>query len=175
MSDPITLSKAARSDWPAIWLLLEPVFRAGETYAVDRDIAEDAAQELWMGGKAVAYVAKSEDGEVLGTYYLKPNFGGPASGVSNCGYIVAPAARGRGVAALMCRHSQGEAVDAGFRAMQFNCVVAENRQAIRIWEREGFTIVGTLAHAFDHPCAGLTDAHIMYKQIGAEGGLIPHG
>ena len=35
-------------DWPAIWRFIEPVFRAGETYAFSRDISEQEAHKFWV-------------------------------------------------------------------------------------------------------------------------------
>lgn len=157
------LRRATKADWPAIWAILAPVFRAGETYAVDRDITEDAARAMWMEAPAATFVA--EDGDVLGTYYIKTNHQGGASHICNCGYVTAAAAPGRGIARAMCEHSQGAARDLGYRAMQFNLVLASNVGAVALWHRLGFDTVGTLPAAFDHPRLGPVDAHIMWKAL----------
>ena len=103
---------------------------------------------------------------IVGTYLLKPNQGGPGAHVANCGYVVAERARGcGGVATAMCRHSQHEAVARGFRAMQYNLVVASNTAAIRVWRRESFAVVGTLPGAFRHPRHGDVDACVMFKTL----------
>ena len=158
------IREAAPEDWPAIWAILEPVFRAGETYSVERDVTEDAARAMWMTGPRATYVAE-EDGDILGTYYIKTNHGGAAAHICNCGYVTAAAARGRGIASAMCRHSLIEALRLGYRAMQFNLVLASNTGALRLWESLGFDIVGTLPAAFDHPTLGPVDAHIMWKAL----------
>ena len=111
------------------------------------------------------YVACDASGKIFGTYYIKPNQQGNAAHVCNCGYVVSEAARGMGVATLMCEHSQAVASEAGFLAMQFNFVVSTNTGAIRLWEKLGFQIVGTLPRAFRHPEQGLVDAHVMYKWL----------
>ena len=153
-------------DWPYVWALLEPVFRAGETYAVPRDISSEAARLLWTSDPKLAFVAiDTADGRVLGTYFLRPNSEGPGAHVCNCGYVVGSDARGKGVATLMCHHSQREAVSRGFRAMQFNLVVATNAGAVRLWRDLGFKIIGTLPEAFHHPTLGFVDAHVMYKRL----------
>jgi len=36
------------NDWPGVWTMLEPVFRAGETYAVPVNISEDDAYRFWI-------------------------------------------------------------------------------------------------------------------------------
>ncbi|MBK1669587.1 GNAT family N-acetyltransferase [Rhodovibrio sodomensis] len=152
-------------DWPAVWRIVEPVFRAGRTYAVATDVTEAEAHAFWVEKPASTFVAADPDGRILGTYFLKPNHAGPGDHVANCGYIVDTDARGRGVASTMCRHSLREAADRGFRAMQYNLVVATNEAAIAVWLREGFEIVGTLPGAFRHPDHGCVDAHIMFRAL----------
>lgn len=148
----------------AFWPTFRDIVRAGETYAFDPDLDRDAAHRLWCEVPEATWVAR--DGDVLlGSYYLKANAAGPGGHVCNCGYMVAPAARGRGVAAALCEHSQELAVSLGYRAMQFNSVVATNEGAVRLWERLGFEIVGRVPEAFRHPSAGYVDILVMYKVL----------
>ena len=157
------IRRATGDDWPAIRDMILPVFRAGETYAVPRDISEDAAKALWMEAPAATFIAEAD--QPLGTYYIKTNHQGGASHVCNCGYITADAARGQGVAGAMCAHSLQQARAMGYRAMQFNLVLASNAGAIRLWQKHGFQIVGTLPGAFDHPTLGMVDAHVMWQTL----------
>ena len=152
-------------DWPQLWDIMRPVFRAGETYAFDRDMTEAEARRIWIDAPAATFVAVDKDGAVLGTYYIKPNQPGQGAHVCNCGYITSEAARGQGVASTMCVHSQGVARDMGFLAMQYNLVAVSNDGARKLWQRHGFDIVGTLPAAFRHPRLGLVDAHVMYKRL----------
>ncbi len=153
------------ADWAGVWPILEPVFRAGETYAVDPAISEEDAHALWIGRPAATFVAVDENGNIAGTYYIKPNQSGPGDHVCNCGYVVGEAARGRGVASQMCVHSQQVAVRMGFRGMQFNLVVATNDGAVRLWQKHGFDIVGTVPQAFLHPRHGFVAAYVMFKLL----------
>ena len=101
----------------------------------------------------------------MATYYIVTNQPGGGAHICNCGYIVDPEARGQGLAEAMCLHSQDVARSFGYRAMQFNFVLATNVAALRIWQRLGFEIVGTIPDAFDHPLHGLVAAHVMYKSL----------
>src|SRR5207253_1017974 len=105
------------------------------------------------------------DGELLGTYYLRPNLAGGGRHVCNCGYMTSAAAEGRGVARAMCAHSLERARERGFRAMQFNCVVSTNERAVRLWESFGFAVVGRLPRAFEHPKRGFVDALVMFRSL----------
>jgi ribosomal protein S18 acetylase RimI-like enzyme len=132
-------------------------------------MSESAAHAAWVEAPTTTFVACNVDGTVLGTYFIKPNQPGQGAHVCNCGYVTSDAARGRGVAAAMCEHSQDEARRMGFRAMQFNFVVSTNEGAVRLWQRLGFAIVGTLPGAFRHPVRGYVDAHVMFKiLVGSE-------
>ena len=153
------------ADWASVWAILAPIFRAGETYGVATDIAEGEAYTIWVAKPTATCVAADEGGRILGTYFLKPNHEGPGAHVANCGYAVADAARNQGVARAMCRHSQAAAVARGFRAMQYNFVAATNAPAVRLWQAEGFAVVGTLPGAFRHPRHGFVAAYVMYKTL----------
>lgn len=160
----ILIRPADSRDRDAIWAIIGPVIREGETYALDRDLSAPDALDYWMGPDHACFVFEDETG-VLGTYYLKANQSGGGSHVANCGYMVGQVARGKGVARAMCAHSLDEAARRGFRAMQFNFVIASNRGAIGLWESMGFSIVGRLPEAFDHPQTGPTDALVMYRKL----------
>jgi L-amino acid N-acyltransferase YncA len=153
------------ADWAATWQILEPVFRAGETYAFSPDITEEDARNVWVDMPSATFVAVDENNEVIGTYCIKPNKPALGAHVCNCGYVVAENSRGKGVGSEMCEHSQRKAISQGFRAMQYNLVVSTNDGAVRLWNRHGFQVVGTLPKAFRHQQLGFVDAYIMYKQL----------
>jgi ribosomal protein S18 acetylase RimI-like enzyme len=126
-----------KEDHDAIWQILEPAIRAGDTYPLPRDMDKAEAIPHWTGPDREAFVAE-KDGRIIGTYYLRANQAGGGAHVANCGYVTADDARGRGVARSMCEHSLLHARERGFRAMQFNFVISTNEQAIRLWESLGF-------------------------------------
>ena len=160
----LTIRLATTADLPAIWRILQPVIRAGETYALPRDMSEADAIAYWCAPTNETFVAE-QDGAIVGTYILRANQLGGGSHVANCGYMTASAAEGRGVARGMLEHSLVRARERGFRAMQFNFVVSTNERAVQTWQRYGFAIVGRLPGAFDHPRAGYVDALVMFREL----------
>ncbi|WP_284620136.1 GNAT family N-acetyltransferase [Aquabacterium humicola] len=161
-----TIRRHQPDDWATVWPLLRDTFASGDTYAFAPDSTEAEIHRAWIEAPQSTWVSVDEDdGTLLGTYILKPNQPGLGGHVCNCGYVVAPAARGRGIASAMCAHSQDEARARGFRAMQFNLVVSTNDGAVRLWQKLGFAIVSTLPGAFRHAQRGYVDAYVMFKTL----------
>ena len=158
------IRQASAEDFDRIWPIFHAVVSAGDTYGYRRDTGFDEARRLWIELPRKTFIAE-ENGEVLGTYYLKTNQSGPGDHVCNCGYMVSAAARGRGLATHMCEHSQSLAVELGYKAMQFNFVASSNEGAVRLWTKLGFDTVGRLPKAFHHPFLGYVDALVMYKWL----------
>jgi L-amino acid N-acyltransferase YncA len=125
---------ARPTDANRIWEIIEPVIRAGETYALPRDMTKELALAYWMGSDRETFVAE-DDGQIVGTYYLRANQQGGGDHVANCGYITAAESMGRGVARTMSEHSLSAARAKGFRAMQFNLVVSTNEGETRLRNR----------------------------------------
>lgn len=145
--------------------MLRATFAAGDTYAFDPNSSEEDIRRAWIETPKASYVALDDNDSVIGTYFIKPNQPGLGSHVCNCGYVVSANAQGKGTASAMCEHSQNEARAMGFRAMQFNLVVSTNERAVKLWQRLGFAIVGTLPDAFNHRTLGFVDAFVMYKML----------
>lgn len=159
MSAEVLIRRAETHDLDAIWALLEPVFRAGDTYAIDPDISREEALEYWT--REHAYVA--EHGTILGTYYIRRNQQGGGSHVCNAGFVTARAARGKGVARAMLADALQQAKGLGFKAMQFNFVLADNTRAVETWLRAGFAEIGRIPRAFRAPGGEMVDALILHR------------
>jgi ribosomal protein S18 acetylase RimI-like enzyme len=160
----MVIRKTIASDSDAIWKILEPVIRAGDTYTLPQDMSRQDALAYWNAPGHEVFVAE-ENGEVVGTYFLHANQRGGGAHVANCGYMTAPWATGRGVARAMCQHSLEHARARKFSAMQFNFVVSSNERAVRLWESMGFEVVGRLPRAFIHPTLGPVDALVMHRHL----------
>ena len=162
--EKIKITPATSADEERIWALLQPVFSAGDTYAVDPLIDRDAAIAYWMEADKTAFILRFE-GQAVGTYYIRPNQPGGGAHICNCGFITAPSARGKGVARRMLDHALIEAKQQGYRAMQFNFVLASNQRALAIWQRNGFATIGRIPQAFLHPKQGYVDALILHRSL----------
>ncbi|MET7571434.1 N-acetyltransferase [Streptomyces sp. NPDC005492] len=158
------IREAAADDWPRIWPFWHRIVAAGDTYTWARDTSEEAARALWTSPPKRVYVAEDSTGTVVGSAFVTPNYGGPADRIANAGFMVDPDHGGRGIGRALAEHILTAARDQGFRGMVFNAVV-ETNPAVGLWLSLGFTILGTVPDAFDHPRDGRVGLHIMYRAL----------
>jgi L-amino acid N-acyltransferase YncA len=162
----VEIRDATPDDWPAIWPFLRRIIAEGETFVWDPDVSEDEARSMWLHSPpGRTLVAVDDDGTVLGTAEIHPNFGGAAAHIANAGFMVDPVRAGRGVGRTLAEHAIALARADGYRAMQFNAVVETNERAVALWRSLGFEILATVPEAFDHPVHGLVGLHIMYRRL----------
>ncbi len=160
----LQIRPATVEDSASIWSIIGPVIRAGETYTLPRDMSEADALRYWMGTDRQTFIAV-QDGNAVGTYYLRANQAGGGSHVANCGYMTHVSAQGKGIARQMCEHSLLHAKSQGFSAMQFNFVVSSNERAVSLWHSLGFRDVGRLPLVFRRPSGDYVDALVMFKLL----------
>jgi GNAT superfamily N-acetyltransferase len=160
----LSIREIRPDEFPLIWPIFKTVVAAGDTYCYDPDMTFEAARSLWTTPPCRAFAAW-EDERVVGCYLLHPNQAGHGDHVANAGYMVAPEARGRGLAGKLCEHSLALARASGFLAMQFNAVVADNEAAVHLWHKHGFVTVGRIPQGFQHPQNGLTDLLVMHRSL----------
>ncbi len=157
------IREARPDDWARIWPFWHRIVAAGETYTWDPGTSEEDAQALWMSPAKRVYVVE-DDGTVVASAYLTPNYGGPAARIANAGFMVDPDRAGRGTGRLLAEHVLAEARDAGYRGMVFNAVV-ETNPAVKLWSSLGFTVLGNVPDAFDHPRHGRVGLHVMHRSL----------
>lgn len=143
-------------------------------YLVDTDTyvfaAETTDDELWdyfaPSPPGAGFVAEL-DGMIVGVMVIRPNLAGRGSHVANASFAVNPQARGRGVGRTMGERAIELAAAAGYRAMQFNTVVATNDAAVQLWTSLGFEIIGTVPDGFRLGDGSYVDHHVMYRSLGS--------
>ena len=159
-----SIRPATPKDHDAIWAIIEPIVRAGDTYMYAPDSTREEMLGIWFAPGKFSYVAEL-DGQVAATFFICANQPGLGNHVANAGYMVHPNFRGRSLAKTMCLFSLEEAGRLGFKAMQFNAVVATNTIAVDLWVRCGFTPIGTIPKAYRHQTLGLVDTLVMYQWL----------
>ena len=160
----MNIRKGIDQDRHEVWEIFTAVIQTGDTYVFAPDTVKEDLDKHWFSPYMDTYVLE-ENGEILGTYIIKPNQIDLGSHIANASYMVHPNAQGKGIGKLLCEHSLMEARKFGFMAMQFNLVVSTNKVAIKLWEKYGFKIIGTIPDGFNHQTLGYVDAFIMYLKL----------
>jgi L-amino acid N-acyltransferase YncA len=153
------------SDWPSVWPIFREVVTAGETYTYDPEWSVEQAREVLIEASPGHTVVACDGSRVLGTAKMGPNRPGPGAHVATASFMVAAAARGRGVGRALGEYALSWAQAEGYAAMQFNAVVESNLAAVRLWQELGFQIIGTVPEAFTHPTLGRVGLHIMHRRL----------
>jgi len=159
------IREATDGDWAQIWPFLRDIVAAGETYTWPRDVTQERARGMWMATPPARTVVAVDGDIVLGTAKMGANHMGPAAHIASASFMVHPDHGGRGVGRALGTHVLEQARADGFRAMQFNAVVATNTRAVGLWQSLGFDIVATLPEGFRHPTEGYVGLHIMFQRL----------
>ena len=155
------LRPASVSDAAAMLALLQAVCAEGDALPFQGGIDQGMVDSLWLG--ADTCMLACSDNEVVGMYRSGPAMPGRGAHVARATFLVRPGARQRGLGRLLVRHCLDTARRKGYRAMQFNQVLATNAAALALYKSEGFDIVGTIPDAFDHRTLGYVTAHILHR------------
>jgi L-amino acid N-acyltransferase YncA len=160
------IRRAVAGDWPRIWPFWHRIVAAGETYHWAPDTDEHTAAGLWMvDPPGVVYVVEDDDGSVVASARLQPNYAELGDHIANASFMVDPDHVGRGIGRRLAEHVLDEARAQGYAAMQFNSVVEANPAAVALWTSLGFRVLGTVPAAFRHHSLGRVGVHVMYREL----------
>ncbi|KAF9425300.1 hypothetical protein BGZ94_007669 [Podila epigama] len=85
--------------------------------------------------------------DLLGFFYIKPNFPGRCSHICNGGFMVNPVHRGLGIGGILGKAFLRIVPILGYRASMFNLVFVSNVASIKLWRRLGFQETGRVPRA----------------------------
>lgn len=160
----MVIREANIKDLDGVWEIFEIVIKTGDTYVFGADTSKEQLKRIWFAPAMKTFIAE-ENNKITGTYFIKPNQVDLGSHIANCGYMVHPEERGKGIGRLLCDHSIQHAHQLGYRAIQFNIVVSSNTAAIELWKKCEFRIIGTIPGGFHHRDLGYVDAFIMFREV----------
>lgn len=160
----INLRPAIAADLERVYQLFKGIIDEEVYFAYDHLTTRAQIESSWVNLNNIVYVAEKE-GQVIGAYIVKPNQPGHGAHIANAAYMVDTAHRSGGIGRILGEHSLVTAKEAGYRGMQYNIVVSTNTGAVRLWQKLGFEIIGTIPGGFHHRDQGYVDFHIMFKNL----------
>ncbi|MFS0516786.1 GNAT family N-acetyltransferase [Nostoc sp. UIC 10607] len=150
--------------------LLNVVIVEGKTYPQKQPLSQAEFSAYWLSKDAFVVRTSVQDDthkpkEILGAFYLKPNFPGRCCHICNAGFIVQPELRGQGIGRFMGEAMLLIAANLGYEAVMFNLVFETNIPSITLWQSLGFEIIGRIPRAAKLEDEEVVDALMMYRTL----------
>ena len=111
------------------------------------DLLTPETGKEFFGSQTYSAVAE-EDGRIYGLYILHPNNVGRCGHICNASYAVSSESRGKHIGEKLVTDCLEQAKLHGYGVLQFNAVVESNVHARHLYERLGFTQLGTIPKGF---------------------------
>ena len=112
--------------------------------------------------------AVDEDDGVAGLYILHPNNVGRCGHIANASYVVRSDCRGCHIGEKLVLDCLAQAKAHGFGILQFNAVVEGNVHARHLYERLGFSQLGTIPRGFRMKDGTLANICPYYRETNVE-------
>jgi L-amino acid N-acyltransferase YncA len=146
--DDIIVRAYREEDLPAMAAIWNEVVEEGLAFPQEDCLSPEEARAFFAAQSRSAVAERSGDGAILGLYILHPNNVGRCGHICNASYAVSAQSRGLHIGEKLVRDCIAAAPAFGFRVLQFNAVVATNTRARRLYEKLGFTQLGTIPGGF---------------------------
>lgn len=159
-----TLQLFSHEDKEGLYTIFRHVVDSGSQFPYECNSFEEFQRQFFTP-QARVYVCRSLSHDVVAGFYLKPNFSGRSRHIANAAYMVREDCRGKGLGTLLIKASLLLAKELGFQAMQFNMVLSQNVGAVKLYQKLGFSIAGTLPEAVRNPDGTYQTGYIMYRKL----------
>ena len=146
--DDIIVRAYREEDLPAMAAIWNEVVEEGLAFPQEDCLSPEEARAFFAAQSRSAVAERVSDGAILGLYILHPNNVGRCGHICNASYAVSAQSRGLHIGEKLVRDCIAAAPAFGFRVLQFNAVVATNTRAHRLYEKLGFTQLGTIPGGF---------------------------
>ena len=160
----MTVRKYTNGDLDAMVAIWNEVVDAGDAFPQEEPLTCETEAEFFAA-QTYTGVAVDENGTVLGLYILHPNNVGRCGHIANASYAVRSDCRGRHLGEKLVLDCLAQAKAHGFGILQFNAVVEGNVHARHLYERLGFTQLGTIPHGFRMRDGSFANICPYYKEL----------
>lgn len=153
-----------KEDLPAMTAVWNEVVEEANAFPQAEAFSPEEAA-AFFAGQSYTGVAEDEAGQVIGLYILHPNNVGRCGHIANASYAVKRGVRGAGAGEALVRDCLQKGRELGFRILQFNAVVATNTAAIHLYEKLGFTRLGTVKGGYRLADGSFEDIILFYISL----------
>lgn len=157
-----TIRQATESDFETMLPVFLSAITPEENYVFTTNASREDIFAYWFAPNITTYVIEVEQ-TIAGMAKLTPNFRELGSHVANLCMVIDSTYQHQGIGKTLAQYCLEQAKQQGYQAVQLNLVVSTNKSAIAMWEKLGFSIIGTSPKAFKHKQFGYVDINIMHR------------
>lgn len=161
----IEIREYLHSDNKAVTDIWNQVVEDGNAFPQEKTLSYEAADAFFMNQTYTGTAIDTDTNEIVGMYILHPNNVGRCGHIANASYAVKKDVRGEHIGEKLVKDCLRMAHEKGFRILQFNAVVSNNIHAIHLYERLGFTKIGTVPDGFHMPDGSYQDIILFYHAV----------
>ncbi len=151
-------------DEEGLYQIFREVVDTGNEFPYESNSLQEFHRQF-LNPQTHVYVCHSSSQEVVGGFYIQPNFSGKSNHIANAAYMVKSTFRGQGIGTLLIKASLERAKVLGYRAMQFNSVLSQNVKAIHLYQKLGFKIIGTIPEAIRNLDGSYQNSYIFHQKL----------
>lgn len=144
----ILIRQYQESDLPGMTAIWNQIVEEGTAFPQEEPLTPDGAKEFFASQTFTGVAVEENTGEIYGLYILHPNNVGRCGHLCNASYGVRAGSRGLHIGEKLVLHCLEQGRRHGFWVLQFNAVVATNLHARHLYQRLGFTQLGTIPKGF---------------------------
>lgn len=161
----ITIRKYQHQDMAPAMDIWNEVVREGVAFPQVEELTKQEADSFFTSQSHTAVAEDNDTGEIVGLYILHPNNVGRCGHICNTSYAVKSGRRGLHIGEQLVKDSLVMGARLGFRILQFNAVVAANVHALHLYERLGFTRLGSIPQGFLMKDGHYEDIILLYMEL----------
>lgn len=161
----VKIREYKKDDADALMKIWNQVVENGVAFPQEEPLTEDNADTFFRKQTYTGVAEDKDSGDIVGMYILHPNNVGRCGHICNASYAVCRDIRGEHIGEKLVKDCLSMAHEKGFRILQFNAVVANNIHAIHLYERMGFTRIGTVPGGFRMPDGTYEDIILFYHTV----------
>lgn len=159
------IRKYENEDIPEMVKIWNEVVEEGIAFPQEEFLTEQTAADFFGTQVYSAVACDASTGKICGLYILHPNNIGRCGHICNASYAVSSGLRGMHIGEKLVLDSLLQGKRNGFRLLQFNAVVADNIHARHLYERLGFTCLGSIPGGFRMNDKCYKDICIYYHEL----------
>ena len=144
----IVVRKYEEKDLNAMIEIWNEIVNEGNAFPQEELLNRESGANFFAGQTYTGVAEEIRTKKIYGLYILHPNNIGRCGHICNASYAVDADSRGLHIGEKLVLDCMKQGREHGFSILQFNAVVATNTHARHLYERLGFTQLGTISKGF---------------------------